>query len=216
MSGVTLNVLITATLNGQARNHERLGREAERYARKITNRFCPDFPEDRHGEVFQQAFVELFTFGAGALAGRTGLALFRRSVFNAIRAVRSMYTAPGERTRRPSRKSPPDPRRVAAEDVGQIADAETVERCTMGDGTQAHIDFDMFGSAPAAAAVQLVEDRFDLDKSLLGAPPGVAQALRLICLNGETLQDAAVEVQLSRFALSRKLDAFCPLWRTAA
>lgn len=216
MSGVTLSVLIQAAMSGHSYNQQRLGLQAERYARKITNRVCPDFPEDRHEEVFQQAFVELFDQGVGALAGTTGQALFRRAVFNAARVVRSSYAAPGQRTRRPAKNAPLLPERVAAEHVGCIADAGALDRCTVGEGPDASVDFDLFESSAANAAFQHAEVRIDLDRELGRAQPVVAEALRLICVNGETLLFAAGQVEISRFSLSRKLDAFCPMWRAAA
>ncbi|HEX8387983.1 MAG TPA: hypothetical protein VF636_03110, partial [Sphingomonas sp.] len=187
MSGVTLSVLVHAALSGHPYNQQRLGLQALRYARKITNRVCPDFPEDRHEEVFQQAFVELFTFGVGALVGTTGQALFRRSVFNAARVVRSNYTAAGQRTRRPAKNAPVEPERVVAEDVGRIADVKTLERCTVGEGDDTSIDFDLFESRAAAEVFQQAEDRIDLERELDRASPVVAEALRLICVNGETV-----------------------------
>src|SRR3954469_25478674 len=143
MSGVTLSTLVEAALTGRPYNHPRFGDQAKRYARKITNRFCGDFPGDRHEEVAQQAVLELFAMGEAMLSGTSGQALFRRAVFAAIRVVRSNYAAPGQRTRRRPRCALPEPARVAAEDVGGIADRETVERCTVGDGEVAGLDFEL-------------------------------------------------------------------------
>lgn len=216
MSGVTLSNLVEAALTGRTYNHQRLGNEAKRYSRKITNRYCADFPEDRHEEVFTQAFVELYSLGPDALTGTTGQALLRRGVFAAIRVVRSDYAEPGQRTRRPPRKAPPEPARVAAEDIDRIADSETVQSCTVGEGERKKIEFDLLESPAAAAAIRLTEARVDLDWVLDRGPPDVAAALRLVCIRGETLSFAAGEVGLSRFTLSRRMDAFCPRWRLAA
>jgi hypothetical protein len=216
MCGVTLSNLVEAALMGRNYNHQRLGNEAKRYSRKITNRFCADFPEDRHEEVFTQAFVELCLLGLDALTGTTGQALLRRGVFAAIRVVRSDYAEPGQRTRRPPKKAPAEPKRVAAEDVGHIADADMVNSCTVGEGAEARIDFDLLESPAAAAEIRLAENRVDLERALDQVPPDVAAALRLVCVRGETLSFAAEEVGISRFTLSRKMDVFCPLWRLAA
>ena len=216
MSGVTLNILVTAMLARAPYNQARLGKQAKDYARKITNRACRDFPEDRHEEVAQQALMIVWEKGAAALAGTTGQALFRRAVFLAIRMVRSDYAAPGRRTRRAAEGTPSDPARIAAEDVGRIADAEAIERATVRDGEEAAIDFDLIESAEAAGAVRACEDRIELDWALRRASPIVADALRLICVDGETLSNTAAGVGLSRFALARRLDAYCPDWRLAA
>ena len=216
MSGVTLNILVTALLTKQPYNQARFGRQAKDYARKITNRMCRDFPEDRHEEVAQQAVMIVWEMGAAALVGTTGQALFRRAVFLAIRVVRSNYAAPGQRTRRPARGAPPDRARVAAEHVGRIADADAIERATLGEGDEAAIEFDLIESAAAAMEVQACEDRIELDWALRTAPPNVADALRLVCVRGETMSFAASGLGLSRFALGRTLDAYCPDWRLAA
>jgi hypothetical protein len=216
VSGVTLSTLVEAALTGRPYHQPRFGDQTKRYARTITNRFCRDFPEDRHEEVANQAVVELFALGAPALAGRSGQALYRRAVFAAIRVVRSDYAAPGRRTRRPARNAPPEPARVAAEDVGRIASRETVERCTVGEGAEAHVEFDLFASTAAAAEIRHAEDKADLDWSLSRAPPDVARALRSVCVQGETVSQAAAQMGLSRFVLTRRMDAFCPLWRDAA
>lgn len=215
MSGVNLNILAERAVKRLPYNHSRFGEQAERYARKITNRFCRDLPEDLHQEVAHQAVVELFQIGEEALIGTSGLRLFRRAVFNAIRIVRSDYAPPGQRTRRPAKAKAANPPRVAAEDIGRIPEPEALERAApVGDG--GNFDFDLLESAAAALDVLGAEDRVELEWSLRRAPPSVAAALRLVCVEGETLSFAAGEVGLSRFSLSRKFDAFCPGWREAA
>ena len=216
MSGVTLDVLVEAALTGRNYHQQRLGKEAERYARKITNHYCRDFQQADHEEVCQQALTELFARGGAALAGTTGLALFRRCVFLAIRIIRSDYAAPGTRTRRAATSALPEPRRIAAEDAGRIADPATLERCTVGEADQARLDLDLFESPTAFADLLQVEIEADLEETLGGAPPEVASALRLVCIRGETVSFAASSLGLSRFALTRRMDAFCPSWRLAA
>jgi hypothetical protein len=216
MSGVTLNILVDAALNGRPYNHARFGEQAKRYARKITGRACRDLPADLHEEIAQQAVVEVFSMGAAALAGTTGQALFRRAVFSAIRVVRSDYAAPGQRTRHAVKGAIVKPARIAAEHVASIPDADALERAKVGVGDDTHLEFDLFESEAAAMQVRGAEDRVELDWSLRTAPPSVAAALRLVCVQGETLSLAAANVGLSRFSISRKLDAYCPRWREAA
>ncbi len=214
MSGVTLNVLIDAALADKPYNQQRLGIEARRYARAITNRVCADFPEDRHDEVCQQAFVELLGLGASALREKSGRALFRRAIFSAIRVVRADYAPPGQRTRSAPGAAPPG--RVAAEDIGRVADAKTIERCTIGTDAAATLDFDLLESEAAAAAIKQVEDRIDSEWSLRAAPEGVAVALRLICLDGEKIETAALSVGLDRFTFRRQVIAFRAKLQAAA
>ncbi|MEO6216481.1 MAG: hypothetical protein ABIO86_10660 [Sphingomonas sp.] len=216
MRGVNLDFLIVSALTRRPYNQARLGREAALYARRITNRSCPDFPEDRHEEVCQEAFVALFTAGEEGLADTTGLALFRKTVIAAIRAVRRDYAAPGERTRRSPRKAPPMPARVAAEHVESIPDAETIAKATVRDGEHNHLDFDRLPSPVAAADLAAVEYRIDADRMLMLAPAAVATALRLIHIDDLAMGNTAAIVSLSRFQLHRQISAFQARWDLAA
>ena len=214
MRGVSLNDLIEAALLQRPYHQQRLGLQAMRYCRAITNRFCADFPEDRHEEVLGQAFAELMAAGPCALAARSGLAIFRRAIFAAIRIVRADYALPGRRTRRSLAEVPPE--NVAAEDIGRIADSQTIERCSVGDPGDRHIDFDLLESRPAADAIKNWEARVNVEWALRRAPVKVAAALRLIHLNDEPVSAVAEIVGLSRFALHRQTSAFTSMWRAAA
>jgi hypothetical protein len=216
MSGVTLSTLVEAAMTGRPYNQARFGEAVKRYARKITNQTCRDFAEDLHEEVAQQAVVQLFTFGADALAGRSGQALLRRAVLSAIRVVRSDYAPPGQRTRPPVKGKPQPINRVAAEGVEWVLAPETVDRALEKLKGAQLILFDSFKSSAAAHTVKRMEDEVELEWALRRAPPAVATALRAVCVEGETLTIAAARVDMTRFTLSRRMDAFCPLWREAA
>lgn len=215
MRGVTLDVLITAALTGRPYNQTRFGNAVQRYARKISRRACPTLPDDLHEDIAQQAIVDLIAGGSAGLATRSGQALLRRAVLSAIRIIRSDYAAPGRRTRPPVKGEPEPTGLVAAEDAAAIIDTETIARVrdTQGDGAT---DFDQLESAAAAQAVRGMEDAVELDWALRRAPPNIAAALRLVCVEGQPLGTAAIAVSLSRFTLSRRMDAFCPRWRDAA
>jgi hypothetical protein len=144
VSAVTLDHLIRAVITGQRYNQQRLGTEALRYSRKLSNIYGRDLPEDIHEEVFTQAFVEVFKFGPTALAAKSGKALFRAAVLNAVRVVRASYAPPGCRTR-PTGE--PEERRVIAEDIGRIPDQDALARATVGDGNEQAIDLDLLGDA---------------------------------------------------------------------
>lgn len=216
MRGVTLSLLITAALTGRPYNQNRLGDAVKRYARKISNRACPKLPDDLHDEIAQQAIVELLAAGPGGLATRSGQALLRRAVLSAIRVVRSDYAEPGRLTRPPVKGTPEPIRQIAAEQADAIVDADTMARITDIAGGDGAIDLDRLESPAAAFAIRRKEDEVELDWALRRATPTVAAALRLVCVEGETLATAAVAVSLSRFTLSRRMDAFCPRWRDAA
>jgi hypothetical protein len=213
VSTVTLDHLIKAALTNQPYNQTRLGNEAQRYARRLSKAKAPDLPEDLHDDIFQQAFVELLHAGPAGLALHSGKALFRRAVLAAIRTIRATNAAPGQRTR--MTKDPHQPR-VAAEDVGRVADTRTLERCTVTVGAQAFIDFDLFADPGAEAAMRHVEDVIDVDAVLALAPEPVAWALRLIHLNDEAVETVAAQAHISRFALNRRFNAFYEFVRAAA
>ena len=210
---IPLEDLIRLAFTDTPRSHERLGRAALRYSRSITLRRCPDLPDDLHYEIFQQAFVELFRAGPDGIGTHGGVGAFRRAVFAAMRQVRADYAPPGRPTRR---KSDEDATRVAAENVGQILDVKGLRQCTVTAGEHAELDLDQVASAPAAAAQQQVDDRLTTEAILATAPVAVATALRLIHLEGEPVDDAAAAVGLTRFALNRRITAFCTPWRLAA
>lgn len=216
MRGVTLDNLLTAALTGQPYHQLRLGREAKRYARRITNRACPDFPEDRHEEVAHEAFVALWWRGAGVLSQGTALNAFRKAVIAAVRTVRRDYAAPGDRTRPPSRKAPPALSRVAAEHIGMIPDDETLAHATMTKGEHSYIDLDRLPSAEATAEIAAIETRIDLERIVVTAPMPVATALKLIHLDDIPVAEVAQVVALSRFQLHRRIGAFKAMWAAAA
>lgn len=216
MRGVTLDDLLTAALTGQPYNQLRLGREAKRYARRITNRAGPDFPQDRHEEVCHEAFVALWMQASAVLNCGTAQKAFRKAVIAAIRTVRRDYAAPGERTRLPSRKKPPASPRVAAEDIGMIPDFEMLARATVREGEHSYVDVDQLPSPKAAAAIAEIDTRFDVERLLAAAPVPISTALRLIHIYEVPVAETAKIVALSRFQLHRRIDAFQALWAAAA
>lgn len=213
MRGVTLNDLFLAAFSGQLRNHERLGREARRYARKISLRFASDLPEDLHEEVFDEAFAQLWSMPERLTCEQTPLKLFRKAVLLAIRAVRVSYTPPGQRTRT---YKAPAAFQVAAEDVGRIPDRETIEACSVGERDQRMIDLDRFPSPHAQRAEQAILDRSEVISILHRCPPPVALALQRIYLEEEPVLAVAQSLAISRFAMNRQISAFAKVWRAAA
>ena len=210
VSTVTFDDLIEAALGGHPYNQQRLGLEAQRYARRLSNARAADLAADLHDDVFSQAFVELFQADAAALARYGGKGLYRRAVLAAIRSVRAAYAPAGQRTR----SAPAEKRRVAAEDIGHIADQHTIEQATaIEDGA---LDFDRLPDREAERDLQRVEDTLDVDKVLATAPQRVARALRLIHLSEMPVELVAAEALVSRFALRREIVAFCTTWRSAA
>jgi hypothetical protein len=211
---ISLDDLIEAALtNTKPYNQQRLGREVERYSRRISKARAPDLPDDLHSDIAQEAITILFEAGPAVLVDGTGKAALRKAVLKAIRAVRASFTPPGQRTRPTSAAIPA---RVAAEDVGHVIDANTLEHCKVGEGPSRSIDFDLLPAAQALAAIKQVEDRMEIDFILGQASPLVAQSLRLIHLDDEPAHAVAAAADLSRFALNRQVAAFLSGWRRAA
>lgn len=213
ISRITLDHLITAALTHKPYNQQRLGTEAERYSLRLSRAKAPDLPDDLHDDICQQAFVELFKLSPSALTKRTGKVLFRRAVLAAIRAVRASYAPPGQRTRAGTVLAVA---KVAAEDIGRVADAKTVEANTKAEGDFGHIDFDKFEDERQVTELHRVEHSIDAESILKRAPEDVERALRLIYLDGEPVAAAAMAMAQSRFALSRRISAFYTDWRAAA
>lgn len=213
VSTASLDGLVTAALLDHPYDQRALERQARLYARRLSNAYGKDLAEDLHQDVFTQAFVGLMEAGPAALATSSGKFLFRAAVLSALRSVRAGHTPPGQRTRvtsQPSRDT------IAAEDIGRVADARTVERCTVGEGADRTLDFDLLESADAVARQRQVEDRLEVDALLNLAPPAVRTALRLIHLEDKPVEAVARHLRISRFSLSRRIEAFCASWRTAA
>lgn len=213
VSTVSFDHLIKAALTGQPYNQPRLGREAQRYARRLSKAKAFDLPDDLHDEICQEAFADLFKKGPAGLAKLSGKALFRRSVLAAIRSIRAAYASPGQRTRLTKE---PHYAQVAAEDVGQVADPRTVERNTIIEGDSVSIDFDRFPDRRLEAELRQVEDALDVDAILNHATDSVARALRLIHFDDEPLEAVAAQAKVSRFVLGRRIKAFCAEWQAAA
>lgn len=214
MSGVTLSTLLTAALTGQRYNHQRLGDQALRYTGILASRYAPKLPEDLHEDIVQEALIDLLAQGPAALATTPVGKLFRRAVVAAIRKLRADYTPAGERTRGAPKGAKVD--RVAAEDVGTIPDAATIERATVDDGDAEHLDLDQFESPTAAIATQQMQDRIDVERVLATAPPNIARALRLIHFDDEPVELVAKSLALTRFAMKRRFIAVGTMWRAAA
>lgn len=211
MNGVSLDVLISAALNGQPYNQQRLGREVSRYSRVLSKRFAGHLPDDLHDEIAQEAIVALWAAGPSALQRTTCRKLLRKAVLKAVYIVQAAYAAPGARTRSAPKEAKVD--RVAAEDIGRIADTKQVEACLVGDGHK-HVDLDRMPSLLAAAGVKAMEDRIEVDAILLRAPASVADALRRHYLDDEEIGAIAAEAQISRFVLNRRISAFSLAWQT--
>lgn len=217
MSGVALDKLIRAMLLNERYNQPRLGREAKRFARKLSNRFGRDLPEDIHEEVANEALTRVWADGPSRLADHSALRLFSLAVMEAIRVVRTSYVQPGMPTRRaPEKDKPRAPRRVVAEDIGRVVDARAIERCLVGEEEARFLDLDRLANPAAAAAMQNVVDRIDVERSLARAPIDIAGALRLVYFDEEPKQVVAKAMNLSRFALDRRFRAVGESWLAAA
>lgn len=215
VSTVTLAALIQAALTRDLNyNHQRFGDAVEAYAGRMCRARAPDLvANDLIEDVAHEAVVQLFVFGSGALANTPALKLLRHAVLAAIRKVRADHGPPGQRTRR-YREEPRD--RIAAEDVDRIPDREALAAATVTEGDQSYVDFDALPCPQAAHATAAAEQRMAIDTALAKMPLGVARALRLIHLDEKPMAEAAELLGLSRFALHRRIEQHCAVFRLAA
>ena len=213
VTGLTLDDLIGAALTGKIYNQRRLGDEIQRYAGRISAARAPDLPEDLHEEVAQETIVVLWRMGREAFVKLGARKLLRTAVFEAIRVVRTNYTPPGRPTQPTERKKPA---RVAAETVTDIVTSRHLQQVTIDTGAGLSVDFDLLPSPATSSEFTLVEDRIDIERLLAMATPLVADSLRAIHLDGTAMKRVAAKAQMSRFALDRRLDAFCATVRLAA
>lgn len=213
VSTPSLDGLITALLSGRPYNQRALLEQSRRYVRRLIAGHAGDLADDLAEDVVQQAFVELLKDGSARHASDSGVALFRAAVKVSIRTVRANHIEPGQRTRASSK---PGRERVAAEDIGKIADRRIIEFCITGEGASRALDFDRLPSAAAAARHSEAEARLAVDTVLKRAPGIVGDALRLIHLDEEPVAQVARRLRVSRFVLNRRIESFCATWRGAA
>lgn len=213
VSSVTLDQMIRALVLGTPYNNPRFGWEADRYARRITNRYASDLPEDFHEEVVHEAIADLMEIGAEALDDRSALALFRRAVINAIRTIRANYAPPGRRTRLTGK---PLNAAIAAEAADLIPSPEQIEAATVLVGEHAVLDVDGFADPSSAEPVYRFEREQDAGRIMASAPESMRQVLQLIYFDDTPIQVVAAGLGLSRFALHRRIEAFAHPWRLAA
>jgi len=205
--------LLDAAINRRPYSQQRLGREASRYARRISNALARGLPDDLHEDIFHEAFANLLASSPAAAIGTSYRKDFRGAVLAAIRKTKSNYAAPGSPTRS-SRE--PLRARVAAEDVDRIPNASELRKAIVADGEHRSFDLDQFTSTAAAVAIEAMETRIDASTLMARAPAIVRDSLSLIYLNGESLDVAAASVNLTRFALHRRIEGFCAPLRLVA
>lgn len=213
VTGVGLDDLIEAALTDRKYNQQRLGIEVRRYAGRLSAARAPDLPRDLHEEIAQETIVILWRWGRDALAKRKPRELLRAAVLEAIRVVRTSYTPPGRPTQLGGKK---ERARVAPETVEEVMGVDDIRRVTVDEGTGPSIDFDLVRSPTASAAIAHSENKMDVARLLASAPSLVAATLHAIHFEDATMEQMAVKVQMSRFALNRHLNAFYATARLAA
>ena len=215
VSTVTLAALIQAALTRNPNyNQQRFGNAVEAYAGRMCLARAPDLvANDQIEDVAHETVVQLFAFGPGALANTPALKLLRHAVLAAVRKVRADNSPPGQRTRR-YREEPRD--LIAAEDADRIPDPEALAAATVTEGDHAYVDLDAFPCSQAPHATATAEQRVTIEAALAKMPLGVACALRLVHLDDRPMAEVAALVGLSRFALHRRIEQHCAMFRLAA
>jgi RNA polymerase sigma factor (sigma-70 family) len=213
VSSITLDQMIRALVLGAPYNNPRFGREADRYARRITNRYASDLPDDFHEEVVHEAIADLMEIGADALTHRSGLALFRRAVINAIRTIRANYAPPGRRSRLTGK---PQRAAISADAAEHIPDAKQLEAATVLVGEHPVLDIDAFADRESEEPFHRFERAQDATRIMAAAPEPIRRVFQLIYFEDAPVQDVAAALGLSRFALHRRIETFARPWRLAA
>lgn len=157
------------------------------YLVNVARKLARDLPDDLQEEVVQQACLDLIGNSTTKFDLRRGSAkafLFF-AVCNALRTVRANYCPPGSPTR--PKKSDDEcetaSSAVSIEDLGYELGTRSVER--------------------------QITAKCDANSLLKKASPRVAVALKRIHYIGDTLNEVASDLNLSRFKLSREISAYC-------
>jgi hypothetical protein len=189
-SRFNLDSLLRGFLAGDPATRETLPRVSERYVLKIVRRYAADLPEDIHREVMNQAFTNLLLETPASYNPARGSAgtFLKLIVRNAAREVRALYTPPGQVTR-PNRTKklwtePSAPLIIAMDDL-----AQTDVPCT-------------------DTAMAEVEARHDVEALLRRAAPWLATSLKRLYFDDVPMETVASEAGMSRFTLSRRIQAF--------
>ena len=213
MSGVTLEDLLSAAASGQPYNQYRLGREAERYAGKVSRVRAGYLPDDLHYEIAQEAFLKFWERREQPRKGKTFKQVYRACVIAAIRTIRANYTSPGHKTRSSGNAKPP---KTAVE---AIAPATRQASGLVASGTsdeQGVPDVVQVSSAAAEEAMAAIEHRIDVQRILDHAPDQIRSALVLIHFEAKPVGEVADLAGITRFSLKRRMDAYAQQWRAAA
>jgi DNA-directed RNA polymerase specialized sigma24 family protein len=157
------------------------------YLVSLARKLARDLPDDLQEEVVQQTSLDLIGNSRTKFDLRRGSAkafLFY-SVCNALRTVRANYCPPGNPTR-PKKSN---------NECATAQSTVSIEQLGYELGTR--------------SAERQITARCEANSLLKKAPPRVAVALRRIHYIGDTLNEVASDLNLSRFKLSREISAYC-------
>jgi hypothetical protein len=188
-----LNLLLIAFFTGAPKAREAFAREATPYIRKVARHLAPDLPEDLQVEVVGQVFVNLLLQGAGSFSSQRGSAAsyLRLHIRNAVRQVRAAYAMPGHVTR--ARKVRGTKKLASRVGPSLVSLNELLAE----------------DQEPAnTASVAAIEAGLDAVTLLKSAPERVAWCLVRLHAWGDTLNEVAAELRVSRFVLGREVAAF--------
>ena len=157
------------------------------YLANLARKLARDLPDDLQEEIVQQTCLDLIGNSTAKFELQRGSAkafLFF-AVCNALRTVRANYCSPGSPTRR----------KKSDDEHESVSSAVSIEDLGYELGTR--------------SAERQITARCDANSLLKKAPPRVAVALKRIHYIGDTLNEVASDLNLSRFKLSREISAYC-------
>jgi DNA-directed RNA polymerase specialized sigma subunit len=161
------------------------------YLLNLTRKLASDLPDDLHEEVVQQAYLDLIGNSSIRFDPQRGSAksFLYFAVRNALRIVRSNYCPPGAPTRSDTSSKDRSVSALSIDDLDHEPGTLNVARQIIA-GTEANA-------------------------LLKTAPRRVATALRRIHYIGDSLNEVASDLNVSRFKLSREIDTYCKTMRFA-
>lgn len=182
---------------------------------RISRRAAPWLPEDLHGEVVDQTFVNLLVSPPSSFdpTETSAVKFIRRKLFNAIRQVKESYRNPGQSSRgRVYRKE------AAVEETA--AEAATVEKkgvkVKKRFASIVSTDAESFAEPVSWQGAEAIEMACDAATILEKAPPVVGDALWLMHCEGYTSTETADMLGISRAGMYAKVADFVQSVRAAA
>jgi DNA-directed RNA polymerase specialized sigma24 family protein len=193
----TWDSLVVAYLSGSG-DFTALYEAAKRPMERMVARIAPHLPEDIREEAVDEVFVRLLQ---NPPKYRPGKCSVKTLVFgllrNAVRHVLALYAAPGQKTRFSPEKT------SAGESIEAVKDAEIELESDSQELDETSTVLAVKEIASTRWTASGIEAYAEASELLSGLPVSVATAAWMVHIEGETLNDTANAMGMSRFAVWR-------------